>query len=155
METRTTNQEQSVVAAGEALKQALEAAGFGVIHDTTVNDTLYNGSYDRSWEVLQKNLAEYPTIQVTIDVHRDSMTTDSGVKYKPTATIGGRKAAQVMLIAGCDADGGWGDFPPLGGEPAPGPAGAGEPGDFVPRPGRPLNFSNSKYNMNATQALCW
>ena len=111
METRTTNQEQSVVAAGEALKQALEAAGFGVIHDTTVNDTLYNGSYDRSWEVLQKNLAEYPTIQVTIDVHRDSMTTDSGVKYKPTATIGGRKAAQVMLIAGCDADGGWGDFP--------------------------------------------
>ena len=102
METRTTNQEQSVVAAGEALKQALEAAGFGVIHDTTVNDTLYNGSYDRSWEVLQKNLAEYPTIQVTIDVHRDSMTTDSGVKYKPTATIGGRKAAQVMLIAGCD-----------------------------------------------------
>ena len=47
-----------MVAAGEALKQALEAQGFGVVHDTTVNDTLYNGSYDRSWEVLQKNLAE-------------------------------------------------------------------------------------------------
>lgn len=111
METRTSNQEQSVVAAGAALKQALEAAGFGVVHDTTVNDTLYNGSYDRSWEVLQKNLEAYPAIQVTIDVHRDSMTTDSGVKYKPTVTIDGRKAAQVMLIAGCDADGGWGDFP--------------------------------------------
>ena len=127
METRTTNQEQSVVAAGEALKQALEAAGFGVIHDTTVNDTLYNGSYDRSWEVLQKNLAEYPTIQVTIDVHRDSMTTDSGVKYKPTATIGAHCRVRRRRRLG--------GFPPLGGEPAPGPAGAGEPGDVVPRPG--------------------
>ena len=136
METRTTNQEQSVVAAGEALKQALEAAGFGVIHDTTVNDTLYNGSYDRSWEVLQKNLAEYPTLQVTIDVHRDSMTTDSGVKYKPTVTVNGRKAAQVMLIAGCDANGGWG-IPPVGGKPAPGPAGAAETAAALPRLGPP------------------
>ena len=150
METRTTNQEQSVVAAGEALKQALEAAGFGVVHDTTVNDTLYNGSYDRSWEVLQKNLEEYPTIQVTIDVHRDSMTTDSGVKYKPTATIDGRKAAQVMLIAGLRRRRRLGGFPPLGGEPAPGPAGAGKLQELYPGLARPLNFSNSKYNMNAT-----
>ena len=135
METRTTNQEQSVVAAGEALKQALEAAGFGVIHDTTVNDTLYNGSYDRSWEVLQKNLAEYPTIQVTIDVHRDSMTTDSGVKYKPTATIGGRKAAQVMLME----------------ENLRLALRVQESLETLyPGLARPLNFSNSKYNMNAT-----
>lgn len=54
-----------------------------MVHDTTVNDTLYNGSYDRSWEVLQKNLAEYPTLQVTIDVHRDSMTTDSALNTSP------------------------------------------------------------------------
>lgn len=150
METRTTNQEQSVVAAGEALKQALEAAGFGVIHDTTVNDTLYNGSYDRSWEVLQKNLAEYPTIQVTIDVHRDSMTTESGVKYKPTATIGGRKAAQVMLIAGCDADGGWGDFPRWEENLRLALRVQESLETLYPGLARPLNFSNSKYNMNAT-----
>ena len=150
METRTTNQEQSVVAAGEALKQALEAAGFGVVHDTTVNDTLYNGSYDRSWEVLQKNLAEYPTIQVTIDVHRDSMTTDSGVKYKPTATINGRKAAQVMLIAGCDADGGWGDFPRWEENLRLALRVQESLETLYPGLARPLNFSNSKYNMNAT-----
>ena len=60
METRTTNQEQSVVAAGEALKQALEAAGFGVIHDTTVNDTLYNGSYDRSWRCSRRTWRSTP-----------------------------------------------------------------------------------------------
>lgn len=150
METRTTNQEESVVAAGEALKQALEAAGFGVIHDTTVNDTLYNGSYDRSWEVLQKNLEAYPTIQVTIDVHRDSMTTDSGVKYKPTVTINGRKAAQVMLIAGCDASGGWGDFPRWEENLRLALRVQEKIQELYPGLARPLNFSNSKYNMNAT-----
>lgn len=150
METRTSNQEQSVVAAGAALKQALEAAGFGVVHDTTVNDTLYNGSYDRSWEVLQKNLEAHPTIQVTIDVHRDSMTTDSGVKYKPTVTIDGRKAAQVMLIAGCDADGGWGDFPRWEENLRLALRVQQSLQGLYPGLARPLNFSNSKYNMNAT-----
>ena len=151
MATRTEDPDQSVVAAGEALKQALEAQGFGVVHDTTVNDTLYNGSYDRSWEVLQKNLAEYPTLQVTIDVHRDSMTTDSGVKYKPTVTVNGRKAAQVMLIAGCDANGGWGDFPPGGRKTCAWALRVQQKlQQLYPGLARPLNFSNSKYNMNAT-----
>lgn len=150
MATRTEDPDQSVVAAGEALKQALEAQGFGVVHDTTVNDTLYNGSYDRSWEVLQKNLAEYPTLQVTIDVHRDSMTTDSGVKYKPTATVNGRKAAQVMLIAGCDANGGWGDFPRWEENLRLALRVQQKLQQLYPGLARPLNFSNSKYNMNAT-----
>lgn len=150
METRTGNQDQSVVAAGEELKRALEAMGFGVVHDTTVNDTLYNGSYERSWEVLQKNLEEYPTIQVTIDVHRDSMTTESGVKYKPTVTVDGRKAAQVMLIAGCDADGGWGDFPRWEENLRLALRVQEKLQTLYPGFARPLNFSNSKYNMNAT-----
>lgn len=150
MDTRTSDPQQSVVAAGEALKDALEAAGFGVVHDTTVNDTLYNGSYSRSWEVLQKNLEEYPTIQVTIDVHRDSMTTDSGVKYKPTVTINGRKAAQVMLLAGCDADGSWGDFPRWEENLRLDLRVQEKLQELFPGLARPMSFSNSKYNMNAT-----
>ena len=150
MDTRTSDPSQSVVAAGEALKEALEDLGFGVIHDTTVNDTLYNGSYSRSWEVLQKNLEQYPTIQVTIDVHRDSMTTDAGVKYKPTAVIDGRKAAQVMLIAGCDADGSWGDFPRWEENLRLALRVQQQLQELFPGLARPLNFSNSKYNMNAT-----
>ena len=150
MATRTEDPAQSVVAVGEEMKRALEEAGIGVVHDTTVNDTLYNGSYARSWEVLQKNLEQYPTIQVTVDIHRDSMTTEEGVKYKPTAVIGGKKAAQVMFLAGCDADGSWGDFPHwrqnlrliLRLQQAA--------ARRYPELVRPLSFSNSKYNMNAT-----
>ncbi len=150
METRTGNRDMSVVAAGEALKAALEAEGFGVVHDVTVNDELFNGSYSRSWEVIQKNLEEYPGIQVTIDLHRDSMTTQEGIKYKPTAFVNGRKAAQVMFLAGCDADGGWGDFPNWRDNLRLILRAQQKVTELYPDLARPLDFSNSKYNMNAT-----
>lgn len=150
METRTEDPDQSVVAAGEELKKALEARGIGAVHDATVNDVLYNGSYSRSWEVIQKNLAQHPGIQVTIDLHRDSMTTQEGVKYKPTAVIGGRKAAQLMLLAGCDADGSWGDFPNWEQNLRLILKVQQKGTQLYPELMRPLDFSNSKYNMNAT-----
>ncbi len=150
MDTRTQNQEMSVVAAGEALAQSLEAKGIGVVHDKTVNDLAFNGSYARSWEVIQANLSQYPGIQVTIDVHRDSMTTDEGLKYKPTVQVGGRKAAQAMLLAGCDADGSWGDFPDWLMNLRMILRVQQKAQELYPGLMRPLNFSNSKYNMNAT-----
>lgn len=149
--TRTQNQDASVVAAGEELAKALEARGIGVVHDKTVNDTVFNGSYDRSWEVIQSNLEKHPGIQVTIDLHRDSMTTEEGVKYKPTAEIGGRKAAQAMLLAGCDADGSWGDFPDWRQNLRLMLRIQEKAQALYPGLMRPLSFSNSKYNMNATK----
>lgn len=151
METRTQNQDMSVVAVGEALKKELEARGFGVVHDTTVNDALYNGSYSRSWDVIQKNLEAYPGIQVTIDLHRDSMTTQEGIKYKPTVTVNGRKAAQIMMLAGCDESGDWGDFPDWRDNLHLILRVQQKAAELYPDLARPLNFSNSKYNMNATK----
>ena len=150
METRTGDPDQSVAAVGEEIKKVLKEAGIGAVHDTTVNDTLYNGSYARSWEVLQKNLAEHPGIQVTIDVHRDSMTTEAGTKYKPTAVINGKKAAQIMFLAGCDADGSWGDFPNWRQNLRLILRLQQTATRLYPDLVRPLSFSNSKYNMNAT-----
>ena len=150
MDTRTQNQDMSVVAVGEAVKRELEARGYGVVHDTTVNDTLFNGSYSRSWEVIQKNLEEYPGIQVTIDLHRDSMTTQEGVKYKPTAVINGRKAAQFMVLAGCNANGDWEDFPNWEQNLRLMLRVQQKAAELYPGLARPLSFSNSKYNMNAT-----
>ena len=150
MDTRTQNQDMSVVAVGKALKRELEARGYGVVHDTTVNDTLFNGSYSRSWEVIQKNLEEHPGIQVTIDLHRDSMTTQEGVKYKPTAMINGRKAAQFMLLAGCNAHDDWEDFPNWAQNLRLMLRVQQKAAELYPGLARPLSFSNSKYNMNAT-----
>ncbi|MDD5953365.1 MAG: stage II sporulation protein P [Oscillospiraceae bacterium] len=105
METRTRDESKSVVAVGDAIAKRLEAAGIGVIHDKTIHDEQYNGSYNRSAETIEENLEKYPTIQVTIDVHRDAMTAQNGTRYKPTVTINGKKAAQIMIISGCDDDG--------------------------------------------------
>ncbi|WP_159459800.1 stage II sporulation protein P [Scatolibacter rhodanostii] len=149
--TRTQNQDMNVVSVGESIKAELEKAGIGVIHDTSVNDLSFNGSYARSWEVLQNNLAANSGIQVTIDIHRDSMTTEAGVKYKPTAEIGGRKAAQVMILAGCDANGDWGDFPDWLDNLHLALRFQQKAMQKYPDLMRPLLFSNSKYNMNATK----
>lgn len=100
---RTEDTDKNVCEVGEAMKNILEKNGIKVIHDTTFHDVpAYNGAYSRSKETILKNLEKYPSIKITIDLHRDAMISDSGISYKPTAKIEGKKAAQMMLIAGCD-----------------------------------------------------
>ena len=99
--TRTTDMTQSVAAVGEALAAELEAAGIGVLHDTTLHDSpQYSGAYSRSEDTIKAYLAQYPSIRVVIDLHRDAMMYDDLTKVKPTATVDGQKAAQVMLVVG-------------------------------------------------------
>jgi stage II sporulation protein P len=103
---RTTDKTQSVCAVGDEIAKQLTAAGIGVLHDTTYHDyPAYNGSYDRSRATMQKDLKKYPGIQVTLDIHRDAMHRSDGMKLKPTALVNGKKAAQVMIISGCDDKG--------------------------------------------------
>ena len=99
--TRTTDMTQSVAAVGKALAEELEKAGIGVIHDTTLHDSpQYSGAYSRSEDTIKAYLAQCPSIRVVIDVHRDAMMYDDLTKVKPTATVDGQKAAQVMLVVG-------------------------------------------------------
>ncbi len=98
--TRTTDMQYNVAAVGEAIAGQLRAAGIGVIHDTTIHDSPYTGAYDRSAATVQKNLEPYPPIRVVLDIHRDAINSDATTKVKPTVTINGRKAAQMMIITG-------------------------------------------------------
>lgn len=101
--SRTTDESKNVVAVGEKIAAELESAGIGVIHDKTIHDyPSYNGSYDRSKVTVEKILAQYPSIKVVIDVHRDAIEYDDGTRIAPVAIIDGREAAQVMIISGCD-----------------------------------------------------
>lgn len=101
--SRTTDVTKNVVAVGDAIEQELKNAGIGVIHDTTVHDyPNYNGSYDRSRVTVQAILKKYPSIKVVLDVHRDAIQTSDGVRTAPIATVDGKKAAQIMIISGCD-----------------------------------------------------
>jgi len=147
---RSLDPAKNVVSVAAEAAKVIEAGGFGVIHDTTVHDNpAYSGSYARSMETIQKNLAAHPTIQITVDVHRDSFGQSGTTMYKPVAEIDGQNAAQIMILTGCDLSEdplfpGWRDNLHLAlrlqqkGETL-------FPGLF-----RPLYFCRRNYNMHAT-----
>ena len=103
---RTTDVSRNVVRVGTELANALESHGIGVIHLTELfDDPSYNGSYGLSLAAMKEALAKYPTIQVTIDVHRDAVIRDDGSQYRTEATVDGRTVAQLMLVVGTNASG--------------------------------------------------
>ena len=103
--SRSTNPKENMVRVGDEIVDQLEAAGYTVIHDTTIYDSKYNGAYNRSRESIEKYLKEYPSIQIILDIHRDAIQYNNGTKVKPVADIMGKKAAQIMIISGCQESG--------------------------------------------------
>lgn len=149
--TRSTDKSKSVCAVGDEIAQQLSNAGIGVVHDTTYHDyPAYNGSYDRSLVTVENDLKKYPSIQVTLDIHRDAMSRADGTRLKPTAVIGGKKAAQVMIVAGCDDTGDLG-FPNWEYNFRLGVRLQKSMSDLFPNLARPLDFCNRKYNENLTK----
>lgn len=103
---RSTDRSINMCAVGRVMADTLNAAGICTLHDETLNDyPSYTGSYANSRAVVQQYLAQYPSIKVVLDVHRDAIQRDDGTRVKPVADIGGMKAAQVMIICGADVDG--------------------------------------------------
>ena len=76
----------------------------GVQHSKMVDDS--GAEMEDLWGTTnkydEKYLEKYPSIEVTIDVHRDSITYSNKTKVKPTAKINGKKAARMMIISGCE-----------------------------------------------------
>lgn len=99
--TRSSDNNINVVAVGSLIAKKLNEAGYVTIHDQTVHDATYTGSYSRSAETIKKHLAENPSIKLVIDIHRDSISADETTRVKPVATIKGKKCAQVMLVMCC------------------------------------------------------
>jgi stage II sporulation protein P len=102
---RSTDNSINMVSIGNVIAEELIAAGYGVIHDTTLYDKdSYNGSYELSRAGVKKILAENPGIKIVLDVHRDALVKSKSEIVAPTATIGGIDTAQVMVVSNCDGD---------------------------------------------------
>ena len=100
---RSTDRSINMCAVGRVMADTLNAAGICTLHDETLNDyPSYTGSYANSRAVVQQYLAQYPSIKVVLDVHRDAIETENGSRMAPVCTVDGRQAAQVMIICGCD-----------------------------------------------------
>lgn len=103
---RSMDTQENVVKVGEALCQVFRSKGIETIHDTQLHDyPSFNGSYAHSLEAVEAYLAEYPSIQVVLDIHRDSIVYGDGAKAKPLTEIDGKPAAQLMLVVGTDQKG--------------------------------------------------
>lgn len=96
------NKDESVIGVGAYLQEILEEKyGYNVIHDETPYDIVNgvidrNKAYNQAAVGIKKNLEKYPTILVTIDIHRDGV---SG-KAKKLTTVNGKKTAKIMLFNG-------------------------------------------------------
>ena len=101
-EERNNNKNLNMIRVGEELAEVLRARGIGVIHDTTIYDTVYTGAYDKSREGITEILEKHPSIIITLDVHRDAIHYDNATRVKPVAQFGNKKAAQMMILTGAE-----------------------------------------------------
>jgi len=101
----TKDEARNMIAIGEVIARALTDQGINVIHDTGVYDTNFNSSYENAGRQIEQILKKYSSIEMVLDIHRDSVTLANRDKVKPTAEINGRDAAQVMIVAGCNEEG--------------------------------------------------
>ena len=145
--TRHDDKNQNMVRVGNAICEELEKKGIGVIHDTEIHDRKYTGAYDNSRKTVEKILKDNPTIQIVLDVHRDAIQQSDGTKIKPTFTYNGKKAAQVMIIAGCE-DGKIENFPNWEKNLTFALQLHKEIETMFPQMMRPVLFSARKYNMD-------
>ncbi|MBO4693147.1 MAG: stage II sporulation protein P [Clostridia bacterium] len=101
--SRTTDNSFNVTELGSIIAQKLNAASIATLHDRTQHDyPSYNGSYSRAASTIKKYLENNTGIKTVIDIHRDAIQTDN-TKTKLTTEIGGKPAAQVMLVMGSNS----------------------------------------------------
>ncbi|MCD8078236.1 MAG: stage II sporulation protein P [Lachnospiraceae bacterium] len=93
---------ETVQGVGEELARLLrETYGYQVVHNTTTFD-MVDGELDRSraysyaQDWLEEYLEENPSIEVIIDLHRDSVGEDNRL----VTEIDGKQTAQIMLFNG-------------------------------------------------------
>ena len=102
---RTLDPARSVVRVGEELAMELRRRGIGVIHDTTVcDDPDYDQAYERSYDVIEAQLAAHPSIQIVLDIHRDAMIDAEGNAAAMTWDRD-EGCARLMLVVGTDEGG--------------------------------------------------
>lgn len=102
---RSESEQVNMIRVGKAIAEQIEKAGYNVIHDKTIYDTKYNGAYERSRKGAEAILKKYPSIKIVLDIHRDAIQLKDGTKIRPVATVNGKKAAQIMIISGCQEEG--------------------------------------------------
>lgn len=99
---RSNDMDYTVVKVGSVLAQYLTDRGLAVLHDKTNHEKgNYNASYTRSLETLKKRMADYESLQMFIDIHRNAYGKNSRkTPDEDVVVINGERVARLMLVVG-------------------------------------------------------
>lgn len=87
--------DKNVCEIGDVIVNELENNyGISVVHDKTVHDVAYTGSYQRSGETVNRYLKKYGDFKLLIDLHRDSVDNKSAFTIK----LNGENVAKYMFV---------------------------------------------------------
>ncbi len=101
---RTLDTDYNMVSVGALVAERLTSAGISVIHDRTLHDQpSYNDAYVSSRQAVQAYLAQYPTIRLVLDLHRDAYEDAAGNQVGSAAPD--PSVAKLMLVVGTDYGG--------------------------------------------------
>lgn len=99
----STKASSSVIAVGEELKMQFKKNGIDTIHNTTYHDKYdFYRAYVESLKTLNQYIKSYPSISMTIDIHRDGSSVP-GEKLRTVKMINGVNAARIMIVVGTNA----------------------------------------------------
>lgn len=147
---RTTDLNFSVARVGTEFAKILEKKNYTVIHDTTYHDfPAYSGSYDRSYQTVEKIITGGEKTDILIDLHRDSIGDSS---YAPTVKIGEEYAAQLMFVIG--TNGGGLEHPDWIQNLRVAIKIQAKANEKYPGLFKPIILRNSRYNQNLGKAAC-
>ena len=103
---RTRENQYNVVSVGAEIKKTLEQGGISVLHDTTRHDDPPSSkAYANSRKSVQAYLAEYPSIEIVLDIHRDSVENKNGQQVHYALKTPQGTSAKLMMVVGTDANG--------------------------------------------------
>lgn len=102
---RSLDETENMLSVGDEVARVLEAGGIHVLHDRTLHDYPdYNAAYSGARDTIRAYLAEYPSIRMVLDIHRDA-SGGTGGQLVTSATVGGQRSAQIMMVVGTDESG--------------------------------------------------
>jgi len=102
VDSREGYPEDTIVGVGTYLEEILEKQyGIPVYHDTTTYDMIdgvldRSKAYENSYNGVSKILADNPSIEVVIDLHRDGVDEETHL----VTEINGKKTAKIMFLNG-------------------------------------------------------
>lgn len=100
-QSRSTGQAGGVVSVGQSLADDLERLGIDAVFADTLHDyPSYDDAYQRSRETITQLAAQYPEVEVYIDLHRDSVIPG----LNNTVNSNGVDYATMVLVVGTDQE---------------------------------------------------